>query len=286
MLRPSIQARQALARLTLPVMVIAAFGLMLVGKVDTILVERVRIAVYDASAPIYAALAEPLGQMNKTITQVVGLWGMRDENARLRDENDQLRRWQSIALTLDAENRRLKTALRWIPDPEASYITARVVADAGGVYAKAVLLSVGPNHGLRKGQIALDERGLVGRITEVGSRTARVLLITDMNSRVPVILEGSRSHAILAGTNGPRPRLLYWSEGTVPKEGERVVTSAEANAFPANLPVGTVRYDANGIPEVEPDAQLRVLDFVRIFDYGLGAFAAPEATARPMQGRN
>jgi rod shape-determining protein MreC len=286
MIRPSIQARHALARLTLPVMVIASFALMLVGKVDTVLVERARIAVYDTSAPIYAALAEPLGQMNRTVSEIVGLWGLRDENARLREENEQLRRWQSIALTLDAENRRLKTALRWIPDPEASYVTARVVADAGGVYAKAVLLSVGPNHGLRKGQIALDERGLVGRITEVGTRTARVLLITDMNSRVPVILEGSRAHAILAGTNGPWPRLLYWSEGTVPKEGERVVTSAEANAFPANLPVGTVRYNANGVPEIEPDAQLRSLDIVRIFDYGLSTFSAPEAVARPTQGHH
>jgi rod shape-determining protein MreC len=286
MIRPSIQARHALARLTLPVMVIAAFGLMLVGKVDTVLVERARIAVYDASAPIYAALAEPLGHINKTIAEIVGLWGMRDENARLREENEHLRRWQSVALTLDAENQRLKTALRWIPDPEASYVTARVVADAGGVYAKAVLLSVGPNHGLHKGQIALDERGLVGRITEVGSRTARVLLITDMNSRVPVILESSRSHAILAGTNGPWPRLQYWSEGTVPKDGERVVTSAEANAFPANLPVGTVHYNANGVPEIEPDAQLRALDIVRVFDYGLNGFAAPEAAARPTPGRH
>src|ERR1700750_1064461 len=104
MLRPSIQARHALARLTLPVMVVAAFGLMLVGKVDTVLVERARVAVYDASAPIYALLAEPLGKMHKAITEISGLWGMRDENARLRDENEQLRRWQAIALTLDAEN--------------------------------------------------------------------------------------------------------------------------------------------------------------------------------------
>jgi rod shape-determining protein MreC len=286
MIRPSIQARHALARLTLPVMVVAAFGLMLVGKVDTVLVERARVTMYDASAPIYSALAEPLGQLSKAMAEVMGLWGLREENARLRDENDRLRRWQSVALTLDAENQRLKAALRWIPDPEASYVTARVVADAGGVYAKAVLLSVGPNHGLHKGQIALDERGLVGRITEVGSRTARVLLITDMNSRVPVILESSRSRAILAGANGARPRLLYWSEGTVPKEGERIVTSAEANAFPANLPVGTVRYNANGTPEVEPDAQLRALDIVRIFDYGLNGFSAPEATARSTQGHH
>jgi rod shape-determining protein MreC len=286
MIRPSIQARHALARLTLPVMVIASFGLMLVGKVDTVFVERARIAVYDASAPIYATLAEPLGKMNKAIAEVVDLWGLRDENARLREENEHLRQWQSIALTLDAENQRLKTALHWIPDPDASYVTARVVADAGGVYAKAVLLSVGPNHTLRKGQIALDERGLVGRITEVGSRTARVLLITDMNSRIPVILETSRAHAILAGTNGAWPRVLYWSEGTVPKEGERVVTSAEANAFPANLPVGTIHYNSGGVPEVEPDAQLRSLDIVRIFDYGLGGFAPPEATAHPTPARH
>jgi rod shape-determining protein MreC len=279
MIRPSIQARHALSRLTLPVMVVASFGLMLVGKVDTVVVESARVAVYDASAPVYAVLAEPLGRMNHAIAEVVGLWGLRDENAHLREENESLRRWQSVALTLDAENQRLKAALRWIPDPEATYVTARVVADAGGMYAKAVLLSVGPNHGLRKGQIALDERGLVGRVTEVGSRTARVLLITDMNSRVPVILESSRSHAILAGTNGPLPHLLYWSEGTNPKDGERVVTTAEANAFPANLPVGTVRYNANGVPEVEPDAQLRALDIVRIFNYGLSGFTPPEVTA-------
>ncbi|MSP00312.1 MAG: rod shape-determining protein MreC [Acetobacteraceae bacterium] len=285
MIRPSIQARHALARLTLPAMVVAAFGLMLVGKVDTVLVERARTAVYDMSAPVYAVLAEPLRRINKAIAEIVGLWGLRDENARLRVENEQLRRWQSIALTLDSENQRLKTALRWIPDPEASYVTARVVADAGGVYAKAVLLSVGPRHALRKGQIALDERGLVGRITELGSRTARVLLITDMNSRVPVILETSRARAIMAGTNGPWPRLQYWTEGTIPKEGERVVTTAEANAFPANLPVGTIRYNANGIPEIEPDAQLRVLDVVRIFDYGLGGFAPPETPSRPTPGR-
>ncbi len=131
--------------------------------------------------------------LRDTVAGATGLWDISAENARLREENEQLRRWQSIALALDAENQRLKANLHWIPDPAPSYVTARVVADAGGVYAKAVLLSVGPNHGIRKGEIALDERGLVGRVTEVGARTARVLLITDLNSRIPVILENSRA---------------------------------------------------------------------------------------------
>ena len=239
MIRLSIQARQALAKLTLPVLIAASFGLMLLGKADALLAERARMALADALAPIYAALAEPLASLARQPSPTPPTCGtIRGENARLRDENEQLRRWQSIALALDAENQRLKANLRWIPDPAPSYVTARVVADAGGVYAKAVLLSVGPNHGIRKGEIALDERGLVGRVTEVGARTARVLLITDLNSRIPVILENSRAHAILVGTNGARPRLIYWPEGAMPQEGERIVTSAEANAFPANLPVG------------------------------------------------
>jgi rod shape-determining protein MreC len=283
MIRLSIQARQALARLTLPVLIVVSFGLMLLGKADTLLAERARITLADGLVPIYAVLAAPLARMQAAITETLTLWDMREENDRLREENEKLRRWQSIALALDAENQRLKASLHWIPDPDPSFVTARVVADAGGVYAKAVLLSVGPNHGIRKGEIAVDERGLVGRITEVGARTARVLLITDLNSRIPVILETSRAHAILAGTNGTRPRLLFWPEGVVPQEGERIVTSAEANAFPANLPVGSVHYTSGGAPEVEPAAMLQKLELVRIFDYGLTGATPPE---RPTPGRH
>jgi rod shape-determining protein MreC len=280
MIRLSIQARQALAKLTLPVLIVASFGVMLLGKADALLAERARIALADTIAPIYAMVSEPLGRVSTAVADAAGLWGIREENVRLAEENEQLRRWQSIALALDAENQRLKASLHWIPDPEASFVTARVVADAGGVYAKAVLLAVGPNHRVRKGEIALDERGLVGRVTEVGARTARVLLITDLNSRIPVILENSRAHAIMVGTNGPRPRLLFWPEGVVPQEGERVVTSAEANAFPANLPIGVVHHAANGTPEVAPMAQLNRLEIVRIFDYGLAGITPPEPKQR------
>ena len=265
-------------------LIAAAFALMLLAKADALLAQRARMALADGLAPIYAVLSEPLGQVRAAVNAAEALWAVRAENERLRDENERLRRWQSIALALDAENQRLKANLHWIPDPAPSYITARVVADAGGVYAKAVLLSVGPNHSIKRGEIALDERGLVGRITEVGSRSARVLLITDLNSRIPVVLEGSGAHAILVGNNGPRPRLLYWPEGSPPREGEHIVTGAETGAFPANLPVGTVHYTSSHIPEVEPAALLDRLEIVRIFDYGLTGVVAPE-TSRPVADR-
>ena len=285
MIRLSIPLRQALSRLTLPVLIAVAFGLMLLGKADALLAERLRMALADTMAPLFSLVAEPVMSAHRTLADAEGLMSLRSENARLRQDNDQLRRWQAVALALDAENATLKANLRWIPDPAPSFVTARVVADAGGVYARAVLLSTGPNHGLTKGQIALDERGLVGRVTEIGARSARVLLLTDINSRIPVTLESSRARAILVGTNGARPRLLHWPEGVLPVEGERVVTSAEANAFPAGLPVGVVHYSATNAPEVDTSARLDRLEVVRIFDYGLRGVLPPEATNRPVAGR-
>jgi len=281
LIRLSIPLRQALARLSLPVLIAAAFGTMLLGKADAMLAERARIALADALAPFYAAFAEPARAVRDAAEDLQRLLVLREENARLLEENEHLRRWQAAALTLEAENAMLRRQLDFVPERAPAFHTARVVADGGGVYARAVLLSVPPEMQVRRGQIALDERGFAGRVTEVGSRSARVLLATDMNSRIPVTLEGSRVRAMLIGTNGARPRLQHWSEGGRPAEGERVVTSAEGVSFPAGLPVGVVRWTEGGVAEVELFARTDRLDVVRLFDFGLGGILPPEAIARP-----
>ena len=281
MIRLSIQARQALARLTLPLLIAASFGLMLLGRADVGLVERGRVAMSDALAPLFGLLSAPLDSIRGLSSDLHDVVALRAEAEALREENVRLRHWYAVALALDAENGELKADLHWIPDPAASYVTARVVADTGGVYARSVLLSVGPNHAIRRGEIALDAAGLVGRVTEIGRRSARVLLITDMNSRIPVTPQSSRARALLVGDNSAEPRLDYLPDGVRPAEGERVVTSAEANAFPAGLPVGEVHYVASSpLPEVEPFASLERLELVRIFDYGLNGIEPPEAPGR------
>lgn len=280
MIRLSIPARQALGRLVLPLMIAAACALLLLGRADTGLTQAARAALGDTLAPLYSALAAPLARVRGALDNAFHLFTLVSDNARLRAENERLRQWQAVALTLEAENTELRADLHWIPDPAAAYVTARVVADAGGVYARSVLLSIGPNHNVIKGEVAFDDHGLVGRVTELGARSARVLLLTDMNSRIPVTLEQSRDRAILAGSNGDVPKLLYWPEGSPPIEGERVVTSAEANAFPAGLPVGVVHYAGPHQPEVIPAARLDRLEIVRLFDYRLGGIPPPEADMR------
>ncbi len=281
MLRLSVPLRLALARLTLPLLVAAAFATMLLGKADTVLVERARMAMADLLAPVHAVMSEPIGAVRGGIAEIQGLVALRSENARLREENERLRRWQAAALALEQENTTLRRMTGFVAEPVPAYRTARVVADAGGVYARAVLLRTGPEIQPLRGQVAMDERGLVGRVTEVGSRSARILLVTDLNSRIPVVLEGSGARAVMAGTNGPRPRLQHWPEGTRPAEGQRVVTLGDAGTVPGGLPVGVVRWTESGAAEVELYARLDRLELVRLFELGLSGILPPEAVARP-----
>ena len=176
--------------------------------------------------------------------------------------------WQQVALRLSAENAELRDLSKLVSEPAISFVTARVIADSGGAYARSVMVNAGRDNGVARGQ-AMTGEGLVGRIAEVGSRAARILLITDLNSRVPVVVDGTRQRAIVAGDNSARPSLRYVDAGGTIRIGDRIVTSGQGGVFPPGLPVGVVAsIDSEGA-RVEPYAALSRVDYLRLVDYGL-----------------
>src|SRR4029453_1678845 len=88
-------------------------------------------------------------------------------------------------------------------------LPGRIVADAGGPFVHTVLVDAGTEDGAARGMAAVNERGMIGRVIEVGRHSARVLLLTDFNSRIPVLVEPSRDQAILAGNNTRRLTLVF-----------------------------------------------------------------------------
>ncbi len=245
------------------------FALMLIGKADTVLVERARIAVTDAVTPLLRIMSEPASAIAGTISNIRELAAIRTENAALREANARLMQWQSLAQKLDSENRDLRQQLAVVPEPPSRFVTARVVADTGGAFAQSVIVNSGSADGVAKGQVVMSGEGLVGRVMQAGNHSARVLLITDINSKLPVLVGESGTRAIMAGENGGRPRLLYLSAKTVVAPGDKVVTSGDADAFPIGLPVGQVARISDGIVEIEPHMSGDKLQYVRIFDFGL-----------------
>jgi rod shape-determining protein MreC len=148
-------------------------------------------------------------------------------------------------------------------------VTARVIANSGGAYVRTVMIDAGTEQQVARGEAAITGEGLVGRMTEVGTRAARVLLITDLNSRIPVTIDNTKTNAILAGDNSERPRLIYLSQADGVKVGDRVVTSGEGGVFPPGLPVGIVSAVDSLGPRVEPFVELSQLGYVMVVDYGL-----------------
>jgi rod shape-determining protein MreC len=270
---------------------IAAGAAMLLGKADTVLVERLRVQVADVVAPILDTLSRSVDGAADA-TAAVGRWVvLAEENTNLRRERDHLLQWQAVARRLETENARLRQLLNLVVEPEARFVTARVVADPSGAFAHSLLVYAGRREGVDRGQIVVTGEGLVGRIAAAAHRVARVLLISDLNSRVPVLVGEGQVRAILAGDNSTRPRLIHLDPGATVSAGDEVVTSGVTDAFPPGLPVGVVVSVDDRDIRIAPYVQQSRLEFVRVVDHVLQGDlnrgsghtrpATPEVARRP-----
>ncbi len=250
------------------------FALMLIGKADTVIVERARMAVSDAVTPILRVMAEPAASISQFVTNVQELGAIREQNTDLRETNARLLEWQAVAQKLENENRQLRALLGTVNEPGAHAISARVVADSGGAFAQSVLITAGGRDGVAKGQAVVTGEGLAGRVTQAGYRSARVLLVTDINSRIPVRVGEAGDRAILAGNNSPRPRLIFLGVKSAIAPGDRVVTSGDAGAFPPGLPVGRVVVSDESSALIEPFVSRDRLQYVEVLDFGLTGILA------------
>ncbi|MDA8232623.1 MAG: rod shape-determining protein MreC [Magnetospirillum sp.] len=257
-------------RFTFLSLVAAAVLLMLLGKADVLLIERTRALVIDAVTPVLDVMSRPAGAIAQVVSQVRELASLRAENARLRAENERLMHWQTVARHLEDENDVLHQQLNFVPDPDPAFITARVVGDTDSGFGQSLLLNAGSRDGVRKGQAVLSGETLVGYVAEVGDRSSRLLLLTDINARLPVMVESTHTRAILAGDNRDRPKLSYVAGNPNIQVGDRVVTSSSGAAFPPGLPVGVIASAADGTIWVEPFVHRYELEYVAIVDYGLG----------------
>jgi rod shape-determining protein MreC len=222
------------------VLILLALTLMTLHRADTLPVERLRTALMEVVAPALAVASAPLDALVGQIDALTNIHDLKAENIRLQEENVKLHQWYESALKLQAENQSFRELLNVKADPALSFVTARVISDAGGSFVKSALLPVGIQDKVQKGDAVMSGRGLVGRITEVGQSSARVLLITDLNSRIPVLIQNTRTKAILAGKNQDLLKLERLPPDSGMTIGARVVTSGDGGQLPADLPVGTI----------------------------------------------
>jgi len=250
-------------------LIFLSISLLVLGKADLVLMERVRTISTDALSPVLGALSQPVNAFNKGIERVREMASLVEENERLRRENARLLKWQSVSRSLDKENEYYRRLLNALTDPLVLPITARVVGDSGGPFVRTLLLGAGRIDGVRVGQVAVGPDGVIGHVVEVGRQSARVLLLTDLNSRIPVALEKSRFKGILVGDNSTTPKLEFLPTNAQVSAGDRVVTSGDGGMLPAGWPVGMVTSVAEGQIRVQTYADWTRLEHVSVLRYDL-----------------
>ena len=231
-------AERSAKRLLLTVFVFAAVALVIAQSAPQI---------RQAFDPVRTTVGDRLGANDS-----IGLWarltGQAARERKIRELEAEVRnlsRYKAAAISMAERLEAYEEVLNLMGEPPPRGVTARVTAESDGPFSQTILANAGRAQGVEPGSIALNEGGLVGRVIQLGEYSSRILLITDFNSRVPVMGEVSGVRAILFGGRDGVGRLTDMPERDVFIPGERILTSAEGGAFPRGLVVGTVRQGAD-----------------------------------------
>jgi len=251
-------------RILVGILVFLLFAVFVLWRIDSPRVERLRAQVVDAVVPNMEWALVPVTKAARLIEGFQSYARLAEQNQELRRELQRMKAWKEAAVQLEEENARLLDLNNVRLDARLSYVTGRVLTDSGSPFRQSVLLNVGARDGLVDGWAAMDGLGLVGRISGVGDQTARVILLTDSSSRIPVTIQPSRQKALLSGDNTARPPLEFLDERDAVRPGDRVVSSGDGGVFPAGLLVGSVVAGADGRLRVQLAADYARLEFLRV----------------------
>ncbi len=229
-------------------------------------VQILRTNVTEAFVPVLMAVNKPIQDAVLFVRGVSGLATLQAENTKLIQENMRLREWYQAALILEDENKALRDLVKLKVAGKNSYISAQILADSAGGFVKSLMVSAGKADGARLSQAVISGDGVVGRVIEAGKHFSRVLLVTDISSRVPVRLEEGSYHAILAGKNEAQPSLDHLPPGAEVKVGSRVVTSGYGGLFPVGIPVGRIVRAKDGTYNVELFTDFDRMTHVRLVE--------------------
>ncbi|NNE81080.1 MAG: rod shape-determining protein MreC [Silicimonas sp.] len=252
-------------RLAVGLLVLCLMIVFVLWRIDSPRAERFRAQLVDWVVPNLDWALVPVTETVNLVRGFESYAALQRQNRELRDELQRMKAWKEAALQLEQENAKLLDLNKVRLDPALTVVTGQVLADSGSPFRQSVLLNVGGSRdGIMDGWAVTDGLGLVGRISGVGSRSSRVLLLTDSASRIPVTIQPSGQRAVLSGDNSLLPVLDFIEAPEEVRPGDRVISSGDGGVFPAGLLVGAVVLARDGRLRLRLAADYERLEFLRV----------------------
>ena len=189
------------------------------------------------------------------------------ENEKIKSELESLKAKDLSNEFIILENQRLKN----IVDDylvKSDTIIAKVLSDKSSPYLRSIIINKGSKHKINLGMVVIDGEYLVGKIVEVNYSSSRVLLLSDLNSKIPVIVEPNTVISILSGTGKDYGVIQYSKKYEDIKNESVIYTSGAGSLFKAGIPIG--RMNINNLSDekkVDFFSDFSQLKFVKVVSF-------------------
>ena len=250
-------------RFSLFVLLLLSILLLFIETLETKPLNYVRSAVKDIIYGGSIIISSPAKVINSTAENIKEHINLYNKYNSLRDENNQLKEKIYDNDYLTFENKQLRKLLDE-PSTLSNFISARVMLDNQSPYLNSFIISSGSNKKIKNGMAVLDGPNFIGRIVDVNFFSSRILLISDLNSKIPVIIEPSGNHAILSGRGTNEPTLDYLPEVHDVKSDNKVYTSGKEGIFDPGIPIGVIKIVEEGEIVAELFSDLSQITFINI----------------------
>ena len=243
-------------------LIIFSIFLIFLSNLNFVGIKYIKIGINEATYRLSTLVSFPEKKLNQSAKFINDYFNVYKENQYLKNEIDKLNSKKLNNIYLENENKRLKELVGEnisIPDG----IVSRVLIDKDGKFLKSIIMNKGSKDGIKIGMVVLDKSYLVGQIIEVNYTTSRAILISDLNSNIPVVIEPGSFQSILSGTGKDYGIIKYSKKKLILEEDAIVYTSGSGGNFRAGLPIGKINNEIENLA-VQFFSDLSQLSYVKI----------------------
>jgi len=263
-IRSAFLSKGTKQRFSLFVLIVISILLIFLDSVDTKILNNSRSFIKDAiyrGSLVVSLPSQSFSKLSENVSEHLNLYRNYDQ---LKKENAMLKNNISEIDFLELENAQLREVIQDQVKSASNIISARVIIDKQSPYLNSFILNIGSNKKIKKGMAVLDGKNFVGRIVDVNYFSSRVLLVTDLNSKIPIIIEPTAEHGILSGRGLEKPTIDYLPENYKLKSNDKIYTSGKEGIFLPGIPVGEIKIEEDNIVKVKLFSDLSQVTFLNI----------------------
>tara|TARA_Y100000996_G_scaffold381843_1_gene336634 strand:+ start:412 stop:1245 length:834 start_codon:yes stop_codon:yes gene_type:complete len=249
-------------RFSLIFLIILSIVFLILGRFNLSAINYIKISINELVYRSSFIVSVPENYIKKTYINIQDHFTYYDEYLKLKKENIELKTTVENTNFITSENERLK---KIIDDYiiVSDEIIAKVLIDKQSPFLRSMIINKGSKNNIKLGMAVLDGEFLVGKVVEVNFTTSRVLLLSDLNSKIPVTIEPEGYQSILSGTGKNNGIIQYSKEEIFLKEGSSVFTSGSGALFKSGIPIGKI---TNKI-KVDYFSDFSQLKFVKVIEF-------------------